>query len=192
MKTKSIYTILLAILFGTNSFSQTPEKEGYLAISAGVDVRNALVGSEYTSNKPSLDFLGKFSMVGNNIEVNVGFESFKKIGFNKYTVGVGYHFPLYGRIGNTVIKTSLIPSIEPTIIDRWGEEWETRKAHFSFFSVGANIALRWHLTDHISSELLLNALPRVDLSVRYPEIHNSVPIVCSVYAMIIYKFHENP
>lgn len=186
MKTKSILSIVFALFIAINSFSQTTEKESYLSFSAGFDFKNAIIGSEATKHKSAGDFLGKFSMVGNNIEVNVGYEHFKKISFSKYTIGVGYHFPLYGRIGNTTIKTFLIPSIEPTIINRWGNEWQTKSSHLS---IGANLGLRWHLNEHISSELLLNSLPRVDLHTRYPEIHNNVPVVCSFYVMIIYRFH---
>lgn len=192
MKTKSkliAFLILLMLLFSTTfSFSQT-EKENYLSVSLGFDVRNATAGSEATKFKASGDFLGKFSMVGNNIEVNIGYEHFEKIYFSKYTIGLGYHFPLYGRIGNTTIKTVLIPSIEPTIINRWGEEWESRSSHLS---IGANLGVKWDLNDRLSTEVLFNYLPRVDLHARYPEKHNNIPVVNSIYLMIIYRFHINP
>ena len=136
------------------------------------------------NNKPALDVLYQFAMVGQNIEVNLGYEKFKAIYFEKYTVGVGYHFKLYGYIFNKEIKTVFIPSIEPTLIGRWGEEWQCTSSHLS---LGGNLALRWHLSDKTAVEFLSNFLPRTDLHTRYPEIHSKVPIVQSYFFKIIYK-----
>lgn len=191
MKTKLKLIVLLLLLSTTVLFAQSnkSEREHYLAVSVGFDLKNATFGSEATKYKASGDFLGKFSMVGNNIEVNVGYERFNEISFSKYTIGVGYHFPLYGRVGNNVIKTVLIPSIEPTIINRWGEEWESSSSHLS---IGLNLGVKWDLTEHLSTEILINSLPRTDLKARYPEKHDTtIPIVNSFYAMLIYRFHAN-
>jgi hypothetical protein len=180
---KTILKPLIAILITTLCYSQKVEKEAYLAFSTSIDIRNAIIGSKPTGNKPAIDLLYQFAMVGQNLEVNIGYESFNKIHFDKYTIGVGYHFPLYGRIGNTVIKTVLIPSIEPTIIDRWGKEWQTTSSHLS---IGGNVALRWKLNQNLGIELLTNALPRTDLSAHYPTINKNIPIVVSEHFKIIY------
>ncbi len=178
-----IVLFVIALICGIAS-AQTKENEHYIYFSSAVDIRNAIVGSEPTDNKPALDLLFQFGMVGQNIEVNIGYETFKAICFEKYTIGVGYHFQLYGRIGNRVIKTVLIPSIEPTLIGRYGDEWQTTSSHLS---IGGNLALRWHLSDKTALELLFNFLPRTDLYTRYPDIHSSVPIVPSGYLKFIYK-----
>jgi hypothetical protein len=178
-----ILILVFAIICGIAN-AQTKDQEHYLYVSGSIDIRNATVGSDPTNNKPAADLLYQFGMVGQNIEVNIGYETFKAIHFDKYTIGVGYHFPLYGRIGNTVIKTVFIPSIEPTLIGRWGDEWQCRSSHLS---IGGNLSLRWHLSDKIGVEWLTNFLPRTDLSSRYPELYSSVPIVISNYLKIIYK-----
>ena len=180
--------IIFIILFSAfTTYSQHKDQEHYIYFSGALDFRNAISGSQPTNNKPALDLLYQFGMVGQNIEVNIGYEQFKAICFEKYTIGVGYHFPLYGRIGNTIIKTVLIPSIEPTLIGRWGDEWQTTSSHLS---IGGNLSLRWHLSDKIGLELLSNFLPRTDLYARYPEIHSSVPVIMSNYLKIIYKIQR--
>jgi hypothetical protein len=189
---KANQTFLLILIFAIALIcgianAQPKDQEHYLAFSAGFDIRNATIGSKVTTEKPAFDLLYQFAMVSKNIEVNIGYERFNDICFDKMTFGVGYHFPLYGRIGNTVIKTVLIPSIEPTLIGRWGNEWECRSSHLS---IGGNLALRWHLSDKIALELLSNFLPRTDLSARYPEIHSSVPVINSYFLKIIYKIQR--
>lgn len=167
--------------------AQPKDQEHYIYFSGAFDIKNSIIGSKATSDKPALDLLYQFAMVSQNIEVNIGYERFNAICFDKFTFGVGYHFPLYGRIGNKVIKTVLIPSIEPTLIGRWGDEWECRSSHLS---ISGNLALRWHLSDKTALEFLSNFLPRTDLYSRYPEIHSSVPIVPSYYLKIIYKIQR--
>jgi len=182
-----IIAIILIFCLSCNSYCQNKDQEHYLGFSAGFDIRNAINGSDATKGKPELDALFQFMIVSQGVEINLGYENFNAICFSKYTLGVGYHFPLYGRIGNTVIKTILIPSIEPTIINRWGTEWETRSAHLS---IGGNVALRWNINDDFSVEFLTNFLPRTDLKARYPELHSNVPIITSNYLKIIYKIQR--
>lgn len=178
-----IVIFVIALICGIAN-AQTKDREHYIYFSGAFDIKNATIGSEATQEKPALDLLFQFGMVGQNVEVNIGYETFKSICFEKYTIGVGYHFPLYGRIGNKTIKTVFIPSIEPTLIGRWGDEWQTTSSHLS---IGGNLALRWHLSDKTALELLSNFLPRTDLHTRYPEIHSSVPIINSYYLKFIYK-----
>jgi len=181
-----IVIFVIALICGIAN-AQTKEQEHYLAFSAGLDIKNATIGSKATGDKAALDMLYQFAIVSKGIEVNLGYERFNAISFEKFTFGVGYHFPLYGRIGNKVIKTVLIPSIEPTLIGRWGDEWECRSSHLS---IGGNLALRWNLSDKTAVELLSNFLPRTDLYARYPEMHSSVPIVPSYYLKLIYKIQR--
>lgn len=177
--------ILIVMLFlNCTVFSQ----EHYIAFSAAVDIKNGISGSTPTGNKPALDVFYQASIITPcNVEINIGYESFNKIHFDKYTMGVGYHFPLYGRIGNSVIKTTLIPSIESTLIGRWGKEWQTTSSHLS---IGGNLALRWNINDAIAVELLTNFLPRTDLKARYPEKHQKIPVITSNYFKIIYKIQR--
>lgn len=183
-----IIILIISLLMVCNGYSQPKDREHYIAFSAAFDIRNGIVGSKPTDNKPALDVFYQASIITPcNVEINIGYESFNKIHFEKYTMGVGYHFQLYGRIGNHVIKTTLIPSIEPTFIGRWGKEWQTSSCHIS---VGGNLALRWNLSDAIALEVLTNFLSRVDLSARYPEQHCKIPIVSSNYLKFIYKIQR--
>jgi hypothetical protein len=185
MKAIAKFLTILTLNIFTNStvLSQTTEKDNYISFSTAIDIKNALSGSQPTLNKPALDLSFKFEMVSNNVEVNFGYEIFNKIHFDKYTIGLGYHFPLYARIKNRTIKTVLIPSVEPSLLSRWGEEWQTKS---SFITIGVNLATRWRLSDKIAVELLCNALRRTDLYVRYPEKHNKVPFIFSNYLKIAY------
>lgn len=182
----NLVSLLLAICFCSSIYGQKDEKETYIAFSTGVDIRNAIVGSKATGNKPALDVLYQFAMVGQNIEVTINYERFNTIHFDKFSFGVGYHFPLYARIGNSTVKTILVPSVEPlTLINRWGGGWSSN----SHLALGAvNLAFRWNLSDKIAIEWLNNALPRTDLSARYPQLNTSAPIVVSSYAKVLYKF----
>lgn len=166
---------LVLILFISISYGQ----EHYLYTSAAIDIRNATLGSEPTNYQPELNYLLQAGIVSRNIEVNIGYERFETIKFDKMTMGVGYHFPFYSKWG----KTILIPSIEPTIINRWGNEWGSRSSHLS---IGGNLSLRWNLSDTIAFELLCNALPRTDLATRYDD----NKIVISNFAKVIFKFNR--
>ena len=153
-------------------------------VLAGLDIRNAIVGSEPTNNKSEINFMLQFGMIGGNTEVSVGYERFEAICFDKMFFSVGHHFPLYGNLFGKEVKTILIPSIEPSLIGRWGSEWETKSSHLT---IGASLALRYEISHKISIELQCNALPRVDLFARYPEAHSGMPFVFSNYFKILYR-----
>jgi hypothetical protein len=176
---------LLLLFVTTIAFSQPKHQEHYYYISAAIDIRNATMGSAATNYKPELDLLFQAGIVSQNIEINIGYETFSAISFSKYSFGAGYHFPLYAYPFGHEIKTVLVPSLEPTIINRWGTEWECSSSHLT---IGANLGFRWQFTDRIAGELLCNALPRVDLKARYPEANPNLPIVYSNYLKLIYKF----
>jgi len=145
--------------------------------STGIDVRNAITGSKPTNNKSAIDAIIQFGMIDTNTEVTIGYERFSTIQFDKFCFGVGHHFNLNKEI-------ALIPGIEPTLIGRWGENWQTTSSHLS---IAGNLALRYKLSYHFSLELQMNALPRTDLKARYPEIHKTVPVICSNYFKILYR-----
>lgn len=52
------------ILLLLTTLPSAQEKDGYISFSAGFDVKNTLSGSQATNNKPALDGLYQFSMVG--------------------------------------------------------------------------------------------------------------------------------
>jgi len=186
---------LILLLVSAIAFAQS-DKENYLSFSGALDARNLISGSDPTNNKSGLNYLLQFSMVSRNFEINVGYERFSMIQYSKNTIGFGYHIPLYARIGAMNIKSTIIPSIEPTLINRWGNwgggiSYEQKSSHLS---VGANLAYRIHISDSIAVEYLFNALPRVDINTMYGNSNwkdrksmNGVPVVGSNYIKLVYK-----
>lgn len=183
--------LIILLLLTTISYAQ----ETYVAFSAGFDVGNATFGSRPTNYKPSLDGLYQFSMVGQNIEGIVSYEHFQEIGFSKFSFGGGYHFPLYGRMFGEVRRTVFISSLDISLINRFDKAYNPK----SHFTLGANLAFRWHLTDDFAVETQLNSLPRVDLKYRneksdtpddlrerYRIVINGLPVVNSVYLKFIW------
>jgi hypothetical protein len=186
---------LLFFLFTTSILAQN-SKEHYVYFSGALDVKNLIAGSDSAHSKNELDYYLQFGMVGKNLEVNVGYECFKAIQFRKFTTGIGYHFPVYAYIGNGKIKTVIIPSIEPTLIDRWGTRGNAISYDLasSHLSIGGNLSLRWHLSNHVAIEYMYNILPRVDIYAQYYNKNsegiasiNGVPLVSSNYFKLLYK-----
>jgi hypothetical protein len=175
---KSILTLLLSLTIFLGHSQQ--QKDTYVSFTSGFDLKNEIVGSPPTNNEPSLNYQFQFAMVGNNVEVNIGYEVFPRLDFDKYTIGVGYHFHLYGNPLKLPIHTVLIPSIEPSLIGRhgtWGGGLSYNQVS-SHLSLGLNLTFRWHLNDTTAFEYSFNALPRTDLSAMYGDVstraHTSV------------------
>lgn len=188
--------IILALLL-TNSI--LAQKDNYISFATGIDVRNVIVGSKPTNNKSAIDYQFQFSMVDRNVEVNIGYESFNRINFDKYSIGIGYHIPLYANLFNTTIKTTFVPSIEPSLIGRWGK-WGgglTYNQVSSHLSLGINFGFKWNLSDSFGVEYCFNTLPRTDLSTMYGEMAtknkcsiSGIPLVGSNYFKLIYKINR--
>lgn len=190
--------ILLTLSLSFNIFAQEKETH-YVSISAAFDIKNSVVGSKPTGDKPELDVLFQITAVGNKgTEAYVGYEMFNKINFSKYTIGIGQGFPLYGWLDyDSQIKTVLFVSLEPTIINRWGT-WGggiSSNQPISFLSLGANASVRWFIHDHFGFEILFNALPRTDLRSMYGNSNtgrvsiDGIPIVGNTYFKLIYKIN---
>jgi hypothetical protein len=162
---KKLITLLLftAISYGQN-----------IQFSAAIDARNAIAGSVPTNNKPSFNYILEFAMVScKGIEVTIGYESFKAIKFDKYNIQVGYQFEPLERL-------KIVPSVSYNLIGRYGEIWGTTSSHLA---LGANLALRYELSDSFDIELMAQGLNRVDLNARYGGNNNKV----SGFVKLIYK-----
>lgn len=166
---KTILTVLIAFTF-FSGYSQQ-QKDTYVSFTSGLTVKNEVIGSPSTNNGPLLNYQFRFGMVGNNVELSIGYEAFPRLDFDKYTIGVGYHFHLYGNALRLPIHTVFIPSIEPSLIGRhgtWGGGLSYNQVS-SHLSLGLNLTFRWHITDTTAFEYSFNAIPRTDLSAMYGE-----------------------
>jgi hypothetical protein len=162
--------IILIFLISINAIAQNP----HIGLSIGIDARNVIEGSKPTNFESAADMTYQFFMAdANGIEVAISYESFKRICFDKYSIGLGYQIPL-------TKKLAVVPSVDYNLIGRWGKSWGTTSSHLGF---GGNVAIRYFITERIGIETCGNALQRVDLNVRYHGKH----IVYSGYLKIIYK-----
>lgn len=147
---------LILILITSVSFSQT-------YISVGADIKNAIVGSQPTNNKPSFNGIFRFGMIGSlgkteGIEVTIGYETFKKISYDRYFFTVGKNI-------NITDDFTIVPAYELSLINRWGVNWGVKSSHLAF--LGANIGFRYKLSEKLKIELLTAILDRVDLNTMY-------------------------
>lgn len=189
----------ILLLITTISIAQSQTKEHYIAFSSAIDVVNLSGGSGGINNKNTLDLLLQASAISENLEINIGYEMFNQMQFDKYTIGIGYHFPLYGYLFGKQVKTILITAIEPTLIDRYGT-WGGKlsyNASSSHLTIGANLSFRIHLSDTFAIEYLFNALPRTDLAAKYPKetwdqkaTISGIPISGNNFIKLIYKINR--
>jgi len=150
-------TLILTLLISIVSSAQP-------YFSVGVDFKNAIVGIDPTNNNPAFDGIFRFGMIGSlpghetKIECSVGYESFKRIRFDRYIVAVGVNlFPFK--------KVVIVPSWEGSIIGRWGSTWQNNNSHVAV--LGGSLGIRYEITDKINIEYLNGLLNRVDLNARY-------------------------
>lgn len=165
---------LILILISGMCYSQT-----YLSV--GADIRNGILGSEPTNNKPAFDGIFRFGMIGSipshstTIECSVGYESFKRIQFDRYIVAVGVHLKVSDRI-------TIVPSWEGSLIGRWGQTWQNRNSHLAI--LGGTVGFRYKISDTFTAEFLSGLLDRVDLNTRYGGsnvgVNNSITLICKL------------
>ena len=155
--------VLILLLLTTVSYSQNTY------ISAGFDVRNLVIGSEATRNKSELDYILRFGVIGSIpkhttvLEAQIGYERFEAINFDRSFLGFGVQ--LYPFKNST-----LVPTLEPSLIGRWGN-WGGGLGDItqvsSHLTVGVSLALRYEISDKFSIEAQSGVLPRVDLNTMY-------------------------
>lgn len=146
------------------AFGMNVQAQGKALAIGSFDLRNAVIGSQPTNDKPSADILAKLAMISNSgFEIDVQHESFPKIGFNKQAVGFGWNIPL-------TEKLSVSPMIEPTLINRkWKPEDNAGFDKTHHLNIGFSAPVRYDLTDKIGVEVHFNILKRGDLQWRYDD-----------------------
>jgi len=171
------------------------DKDRYLSLSYGVDVRNALIGSQPTDNKPALNWTAEFHAVEENIDFNIGMERFNMLEYTRVFVGLGYHIQVLYLL-NTDIKFSVHPSIEFSNINRTFNEsvvWEgktvTTEVGKSFSTPSFNINWNWDLHKNVAIQIGTNVLPRRDIQYIYKEDH--MRVIVSNSLKLVYKFNNH-
>lgn len=155
--------LFFAFMITGLSFAQT-----YVSLSA--DVRNAIIGSTPTNNKPEMDFILRAGVISNKgLKVGILFEKFDAIGFNKYGFEIGQ------RIGNE--KLQLIPAVELGWIER---------CKMNSWTVGANTEILYFLNNNLGITATCNLSWRTDLN----EMYGGNNWKFSNYIGLIYKFKK--
>ena len=184
--------LLPTLLFSATMFSQ----ESYISVSGGFDMRNAVVGSAPTGNKPALNWIGQVDCVGANVHIIAGYESFSEIKYSRIFAGIGYEFNLYAYPFGNEIRTQFIPSLEASIIKREYVHNYTSLNGVSgteiqkpgFMAYGLNLAFQWDLTDHFTVGTSTNIIQRPDKNYLY---HEDDRYVLSNYLKVILKLNQN-
>lgn len=166
--------LFLALSLSLSTYSQ---KETYASVSLRTDLRNAVLGSKPTNDKPALDLTASVNMVSNNFEINFGDEYFREIGFNRVFVNFGYHLPRYVRIGYKEIDITVVPYAGFGVISRFGKEDREiitpDKDYYiygssSHLAAQAGLSFRVKLFDKFLLDWTCEALTRPDLQYLYP------------------------
>lgn len=143
---------------------QLHAQQGY--VSAGIDLRNATLGSDATKNESAGNFNFKAMLVGNKgTEVGMGFEMFPRIDYNRMYLSAGQQIKITEDI-------KAVPSLEPSIINRW-DDWggglgykDNRSCHLS---IALNLGLRYDISERFGLQLNYNLLPRTDTGAKYDD-----------------------
>lgn len=184
---KKLFTLAI-MMISLSSFSQD---KAHLYVSAGLDIRNALVGSKATNQENEADMAFKFGMVSNyGVEAVIGYELFPAIDYDRMYFGAGYQFDI-------APDFVLVPTIEPSIIHRhgdWGGGIGYEAPKSSHLSVGLSTAVRFNISDSFAVEVSPNILLRTDIDFKYGSASWSgftvagIPTVVSYYFNLMYKF----
>lgn len=168
--------LLLLLLLTSPLYAQ------HIYFASGLDVRNAIIGSNFTNNNPELNLLLKFGMVSNNnIEITISYETFNVIDYTKFTFGIGYHIPLTHNL-------KLIPTVEYGLItrtDNWGGGISYKTDNSAHLAPSISIPLRYDINDNFAVELQGNLTQRTDLNTMY----GGNNYIYSNYLNIIYKLN---
>lgn len=172
---KKLITIVILIV-GMTMYSQNynqsyskRDKPNYMFIGLGLDLRNALVGSDPTNNKSALDLNFKVGAIHNKMELLMFYENFDRITFQAYGLNINYVQPIAS-------LTDITIGIEAGSI--------IRSSNSNFLMAGGNLELRHQLND-FTIALQGNARIRPDIWYK----NTSLPIRYSGFIVVYYKFN---
>lgn len=154
----------------------------HVYFSTGLDLNNAITGSEATNNKASYNGIYTFGMVDRKgYEVGIIYEHFEKLDFNRFSFFVGKSISITEKI-------AVIPTLEPTLINRsddWGGGLGYKDNPSSHLTLGFSLPIRYDLNDTFAVELYSNYMYRTDIVAKYGTDGNRF----SFFGKLIYKIN---
>lgn len=153
-----------------SSLVNAQDKDNYFSASWGFDIKNGFVGSKPTGNEPALDWIGDLHFVSDDVDYNIGYESFDAIKFNRKYMSIGYHIYI-GDVWSTNIKFSAQPALEWSIIQR-GKMESDQDPNKTYSTPSLNINWNWDLNKYIAIQISTGLLPRPDTREIYHLQHN--------------------
>jgi hypothetical protein len=160
--------IILTLLVTSLTYSQ-----GFVKI--GADVRNGIIGSKPTDDKPAFNGLYKIGFISNDgIRLNISFEHFDEIKFTRWGLEAGYVFEFK--------KFKLHTTLELSTIER-----KLTTSHYYNGTIvltgGCNIEIEYNLTDNFSISMVNQLIYRNDFSIY----NAKEKFVNSVFFMVTFK-----
>jgi hypothetical protein len=150
-------TLILALLLSVSTYAQHQ-------FSVGIDVKNAIVGSEPTNNESAADWTLQYKIREKHLEIGLSVETFKKINYFDYTVFAGYY------TGETVVFYSNV-----------GFGQIVRKSNIGTFNYEANLGIDYYFLDNFGASYELNFNRRMDLKYLYgvdkPILSNTIKLI---------------
>jgi hypothetical protein len=132
--------------------------------SVGLDVKNAIVGSDPTDNEPATDLTIQYKVRQKHIEVGLSYERFNAIEYQDYTVFLGYC------VGEkNVFYTNI------------GFGQIVRKSNIGTLNYEINVGFDKYIYKNIGLSYELNINRRMDLQFIYdvyqPTISNNIKLI---------------
>ena len=149
--------LILILLLSASTYAQQQ-------LSVGIDVRNAIVGSEPTQNESATDWTFQYKARQNHLEMGLSVETFKKINYFDYNLFAGYY------TGETVVFYGNI-----------GFGQIVRESNVGTFNYESNVGIDYYFLDNFGASYELNFNRRMDLKYLYgvdkPILSNTIKII---------------
>jgi hypothetical protein len=149
--------ILIILLLSISTYAQHQ-------LSVGIDIRNAIVGSEPTKNESATDWTFQYKARQNHIEIGFSVETFKKINYFDYNLFAGYY------TGKTVVFYTNV-----------GFGQIVRNSNIGTFNYEANLGIDYYFLDNFGASYELNFNRRMDLKYLYgvdkPILSNTIKLI---------------
>lgn len=168
------------------------QSQAGLQLSVGAEAGHVFLPKDDLEGEEGAHYQVELVMVGQKqVEVSIGYERCPDIGFDRMYFGVGYQFWPHERL-------AVIPSLEPTLIGRWGEWGRDDGADIygksSHLAMGLSMGIRYDLSEVLGVEYCPQILTRTDLSAKYPPEMltgmrvGGTPVSVRHFVALVYRF----